>query len=675
MKALRIAGIVIGGLAAAVLIAALVFQWSWIKPTAERVMSEAAGRDVRIGELDVDLGWTSRIILSDVRIANVEGREAPFAEVERTEIDVRIMPLLEGRYEIPRAHLLKPRYDLYRDADGNANWRFGPVAEAVAEGATPDERSEFPVIGALKIEAGHVVYQDDIRQLHLEGAVNAATGAADEGELALNLEGDLQDRPVTMKFVGGSVTVLREADAPYPVDLALDVGKTSVRVEGTVTEPVRLKGLDIALKVAGPTMAEIFPIFRIPLPDTPPYSVEGRLSHAPGVWKFTDFSGVVGDSDLSGSLTVENDREVPFLSAELVSNDLDFDDLAGFIGGTPDTGETANAEQVARAESQPLFPATPIRRDRLHAMKMDVGFQAKNIRAEGLPITAFDVRIRLQDGRVEANPLDLAVAGGTVSGEIALNGRDAPPSADADLTFRNLDLKPFFRNSDFVKQMGGRFFGNVYVIGQGESLADMMASLNGDGAVAMRDGSISALLVEAAGLDLVEALGLVFTDDSRVAINCGRADLDVKGGQAIVRQAVIDTDDSVLIARGGLNLTAQEIDMQVEARAKDFSLIDMNAPVAVTGPLSDPGFSIGGLDPLPFFELGDQEDLDCAALVEGSLRLKREPGKSGEARDGEPGNENAEDRQASPDAARRPAFEDNPEAGGGAVEAPQRADP
>ena len=52
MKALRIAGIVIGGLAAAVLIAALVFQWSWIKPTAERVMSEAAGRDVRIGELD-----------------------------------------------------------------------------------------------------------------------------------------------------------------------------------------------------------------------------------------------------------------------------------------------------------------------------------------------------------------------------------------------------------------------------------------------------------------------------------------------------------------------------------------------------------------------------------------------------------------------------------------------
>jgi hypothetical protein len=57
----------------------------------------------------------------------------------------------------------------------------------------------------------------------------------------------------------------------------------------------------------------------------------------------------------------------------------------------------------------------------------------------------------------------------------------------------------------------------------------------------------------------------------------------------------------------------------LEARPKDFSLIDLAAPVIVKGPMDDPEISIGGLDPLPFFELGQASDLDCARLLAGEL--------------------------------------------------------
>jgi len=68
-----------------------------------------------------------------------------------------------------------------------------------------------------------------------------------------------------------------------------------------------------------------------------------------------------------------------------------------------------------------------------------------------------------------------------------------------------------------------------------------------------------------------------------------------------------------------VDLGQEKFDVQVEARAKDFSLIDFAAPVRAYGPFTDPSVSIGGLDPLPFFEMGDQNDIDCASLISDAV--------------------------------------------------------
>ena len=61
------------------------------------------------------------------------------------------------------------------------------------------------------------------------------------------------------------------------------------------------------------------------------------------VWSFSNFSGRVGDSDLSGTIRVDTGPKRPVMKADLVSNLLDFDDLAGFIG--------RNARSGARRDS------------------------------------------------------------------------------------------------------------------------------------------------------------------------------------------------------------------------------------------------------------------------------------------------------------------------------------
>src|SRR4029077_290881 len=101
-------------------------------------------------------------------------------------------------------------------------------------------------------------------------------------------------------------------------------------------------------------MANLYPLIRLVFPSTPPYRLKGHLKHDGKVWSFSNFSGRVGDSDLSGNIRVDTAPKRPFMKADLVSNLLDFDDLAGFIGGKPGTaaGETASEEQKKEAATE-----------------------------------------------------------------------------------------------------------------------------------------------------------------------------------------------------------------------------------------------------------------------------------------------------------------------------------
>jgi uncharacterized protein involved in outer membrane biogenesis len=611
-----IAGAVLGAIVVAAVLTLVFIDWNVARDRASAFLSGVAGREVRIGFLDVEPGWTtSRVVLRDLWVANADWAQgeddSPFASAKEVLLTVETKPLLWGRINLPEVVLREPTIDARKAENGDANWRFGPVAETAGEVVAPEERGEFPYVGRLEIQGGKLTYRDATRGLDLAGTVATATGDT-RGNVELTLEGTLEQRPVTFAFTGASLLELREGDEPYPFDLTLVAGGTEVRAAGTTTEPVQLQGLDVSLRVAGPSMADIFPIFGIPLPETAPYHVEGQLQRDGAKWRFDGFSGKVDDSDLAGWIAIDYTPERPVMQAEWVSQKLDLHDLGGLIGLQP------NAEGVEAADAeQPggLLPDTPIDLERLNAMDMDLTLKGERVHADYLPIDKLDMRFIVEDGQVRVEPLVFYVADGRIAGVVTVDAREAPAAAAANLAVQNLDLKPFFRDSEFVDEMGGRFVGTIDVAGRGESLADMLAAGNGDIVLGMEGGSVSGLLVEAAGLDLVEALALVIEGDTPIGIRCGLIEARMEDGVARFQRGLVDTTDSLLVVGGAADLGKEAVDVQIEAHEKDFSLIDAAAPVRVAGPFRKPSIAIGGVDPLPFFEMGDTEDINCVRLL------------------------------------------------------------
>ena len=81
----------------------------------------------------------------------------------------------------------------------------------------------------------------------------------------------------------------------------------------------------------------------------------------------------------------------------------------------------------------------------------------------------------------------------------------------------------------------------------------------------------------------------------------------------------MDTTDSVLYVNGQSNLRKQTLVMDIFADAKDFSVLDMDAPVHLEGKIRAPEISIGKGVPIPIIEPGDAEDVNCELLLEGKL--------------------------------------------------------
>lgn len=595
-----------------------------LRPLAEWAASFALERDVTIGRFDIERGTTTTVTMTDITLANANWVDAaPLAEVDAATISFRVWSLFDPRIDLPLVNVTGATLRPTTGANGRANW-----AGVDTDAPAPDDRTEAPVLRDVRLSDIRVIYgaADEpgaTTALHEILITSGEGAAAPATPVTFRADGVYRGQDLTITAEGDAFNALVARAEPYAFALTAD-GAVKAAISGALAPDSTLGPMDI--KLSGPTLTALNPFIPAPLPDTPPFSLEGRLSVAEGVYGMKDLSGVIGDSDVRGDVEVVMTGERPLLRGELRSDNLDFDDLAGLIGAEPDPTETANAEQEAEAAGGPLIPDTPVPVAEFRRADIDLRLVASKVSSPVAQVESLDAHFKLENGRLLVKPLTLGVSGGTVAGEVAVNAREDIPSADIDVTLTDVSLSRFFAGSEFAQEMGGDISGDVYVLGVGATLADMFTTARGGGHAILRDGRISGLIVEGAGVDVVEALGLLLAGDVAIPMECAVAAVDINEGLLRIERGAASTSDSLVIASGHVDLGAPAVRMQVEARAKDFSLIDLNVPVLVEGPLTDPGFSLGGLDPLPFFELGDAESANCDLLVREAQQAA--PGRS-----------------------------------------------
>ena len=580
--------IVLGALAALVVVLAVLFQWNWLRGPVERIVAWQTGRSFDIaGDLDVDLGRVTTIRADALRFGNADWSPSPtMASADRAEVDVRLWPLLVGEVRLVAIRLTRPRLRLEFGPDGGGNWIFG---ERKGE-------SRFRYAG-LWIDDGRLVFLDPRRRTHLDIALDSI-GSSDASAAPVELEGKGRWAGNAFSVAGRveSPLALRQTDKPYRIDLRATAGPTRAHARGTLLDPFRLRDFDLRLRLAGQDLEDLFPLIGIATPSTPPYRLDGRFTRDGDTWRYDDFTGIVGDSDLGGSAAVTVGRERPLLKADLVSKRLDFDDLAGFVGAPPQTGgeEAATAEQraeaAARAADARVLPDTPYDLTKLRAMDADVRWKAHRINAPRLPIEDMDAHLLLEAGLLRLEPLNFGVAEGDIRSTIRMDARSEVIRTKADVAVRGLDLGELFPSAQLTQSAIGRIGGNASLAGTGNSVAGILGTADGEVMLGMGRGQVSNLLMELAGLDVAEALKFLLTQDRTVAVRCAFGDFAVEGGVMRTRALAFDTSDTIILGKGEVSLKEETLDLELRPRPKDRSILALRSPLVVDGTFKDPSF-------------------------------------------------------------------------------------
>jgi uncharacterized protein involved in outer membrane biogenesis len=495
------------------------------------------------------------------------------------------------------------------------------VAATVVKQVAPEERSDAPIIGQLKIDDGHVAYVDSKRKLEVDGSVTTAIGKAPGSDQAeLKLKGKLEGKPLTLHFIGGSILALRDDKTPYPLKLDVVFGSTKLTLDGTVQDPFQFKGADVDFTLSGPNLSDVFPLLGVPGPPTPPYRMVGKLHREAGIWRLDDMKWHVGESDLYGTVTIDQRPKRSLLKANLVSEHLNFADLAPLIGASPGKHGNVSTQQkqteLQLEASGDLFPNIPLHVEELRVMDMDVTLDARRvISAPYLSVQAIKGRVKIDDGKADVDPLRITLAGGIASGSMMLDARSDVPKAGANLRFDGLDLAAFFKGSRYFETTQGKLQGHINLLGTGRSLAHVMGTANGEATLAMTGGSISGLLVALAGTDIIEALLIYITGDHRIPISCATVRATFHQGMVQLDRTLMDTRQSVLHFDGVVNLRSQAVKIAITADAKDFSLLNLHAPVLYSGKIREPHFSIDRLIPIPTPDFGGAKDVDCSGRI------------------------------------------------------------
>ncbi len=633
----------------------LAATWRWPQPLEEGWRRWIPGVTVTAERLEMDnpAGFTPPFAPKAQR--NAPADAASMARIDKATASIQLWPLLARHVAIDTVALQQPDIALARTADGGNNWTFGRK-----DPDAPRSRWTFDV-DRLLINEGRLAYADALKDLDLRAKVEslepgdatvadasapaaqaasaasrasapgaaadvavqdkdpgdlraaapaqaASTASAAEGTaqrrstppsygLRFTLEGRLAKAQVKGSGRAGQVISLRDKVVDYPLQVQLSGGSVALSAEGILANPGALSGLDFDVALKADSMADLYEVTGLVLPNTPPFRTRGRLTGSlepeRAVWEYSNFRGRVGQSDLQGSLKYTSGQPRPRLTGTMTSQQLRLADLGPTLGtNKPDNSNRGRA--AAGKGRGKVLPDSKFAAERWNAMDMDIVFKGRQIiRPESLPLQDLSVHAVMENAQLKLAPLTFGVAQGRIESQVNIDGRAPPLKAQIRGTVQGLQLSELFPKVQLMKKSFGRMDGAIALSSRGNSVAGLLGQGTGEMRLYVREGRLSKQMLDLAALNVGSIIvGRLFGDTEEVHLRCAVADFTVVDGLATTRVVKMSTDDAVVEATGTIDLGTEEMNMRIKPESLEWKFLSLRSPLYVKGTFGNPDIGV-----------------------------------------------------------------------------------
>lgn len=355
MRKLAIAGaVLLGLLAAAVVVGPRLIDWNRYKPEIAGRLEEALDRRVEIeGDLSLGLVPVPALSVERVRLANLPGASEPYmATVESLRLRLNPAALLRGAVRVESLILVEPVMRLQEFEDGRVNWRFGGKRDSAKPAESPGSLRETTEVrfDRLIIESGVVTYERPRAQAVRVEDIDASVSA---GSLngPFQVSGDAVWRGTELVFEATTGRLSGDGPAAFNAVLRLPGAKAQAKMAGQIAtaEEVLIRAKVTASSDSFEQVAALaMDPSGFPVNLRQPFSFEGGIEVSPGRVTVNELSARLGETRVGGALAARLAGR-PNIDATLAFGRLDLDALV-----------TADTPPAGPNEPQPQDGSSPV---------------------------------------------------------------------------------------------------------------------------------------------------------------------------------------------------------------------------------------------------------------------------------------------------------------------------
>lgn len=609
--ALIVAGVVL------TLLVASVFVERHLEGLLVRAMESRTGRQITIdGPFEAHF-LTRRPHLSaeEITIGNPPWMPpGEFARLGRVVLELH-WRLAWPPFEIQALRLEHARLNLVRDPLARANWYLREG------GAGPGP----PLIRSLSMPRARVQLHDERRHLEFKGTVTVADAgdASHPDALRISAEGDLNGRPATL-VIDGDPLEKAQRGQPYHFSLTERSEDARLNAEGHFLTPFDFRRIEGSFKASGPDLADAYYLIGLHLPASGAFQATGRMERNDNRFLYHDLKLNSGMSNLTGSLDVRaNIGGYPTVDGELNSTRLRLADLGARAAGKAPAQGGAQEGQL---------PDTALRLSGLRHLTWTLRLGVEQLEIGHETLQKLSALLTVGHGIVSLDQLGGSLAQGRLAGSARFDATREIAQAEAGLAVSDIQLAQLSAKGD--PPLSGALSGRLQLQGHGKSVREIASTLDGTVSAVIPNGTVRAVLAEAASLDLSAALGALSKKDKQTSIRCAVASFDAHQGVLTSRTLVVDTDKALITGSGTLNAASQALDLTLHGRPKHPNL-KLHSALSIHGTLTHPELRLSTpallgqsaaaaalgvlLTPvaavLAFVSPGVAHDADCAALL------------------------------------------------------------
>lgn len=564
----KVVVVVLGGILVLLLLLAGVLQfvdWSHYKGAIESVASLVTGRSVEInGDIDGRLFPNVKISGSDVVVGGRGGGhyDKP-TRVGEFSLTVSFLSLIA----------LNPRFENISVNDSMV-W--------VVPQARKKEELYLPDIGEASFHDIEVNYYLPDKNREVSGRIDSLEIEKDgKSGLRLKGEGALRDIPVSVTGRIPNPGRLEEDADAHPFSLRVTAVDDTLALSGNVMQKDSLH-FDVSYNLEGDGLGRILEQFGYRAGDVIAYSSKGKISGSPEKVIVDPLRVTLGYSYGNGAFTISRNG-MNRIQGRIHFDRLRWQDIQTLM---PPKEAQEKERLFSKKSIEFSLPQNLFADVELSTSRFDLPGRTDYLDAE--------LHLLVKEGRLKFAPVVIGMGEGEAEGNLTVDTAGKILTAELRADLRTIDLSALvapldekLKNLGIDDLVGGNADGFVHLAVAGNSMKQLMGSLNGQAQVAVEDGYLSSKAIEALGLDLGEFLMSTLAGDPKTAIECGIVDINANSGVLETRPVVLVTNDTNVIVRGQVNLGKETIDLTLYPRAKDFSVLSGGVPVHITGDLSD----------------------------------------------------------------------------------------